>query len=983
MLLRHIYNDPLEPMSHESKRTFLTYVEGMSNHSFRCAVHYKEAVRELLRMEYYAKQWQVEVSNRLETFSISLSREAEGRFRGAEKESQWLLNMLLDRESLSTAHGDPDALVVACNESRNAIRSVDDELSVLNCRKVQDPDILNAIRAHACFPPGYHEESSTTMNAEHHSQSRPIPNLLVHRGCCPLDSTAYDHENNSYHHHDGPPAPDFYGASRSNIYYDTPLHNDIYDTPNEPILLPPQDYPQVPIDNNSHLTGPDLVNPPFPAMQNISTYYGSEISQINNYFPHLGLNPFPVPQHNIGYHFHNFPVPTLSMDGSSTLPSAAGDIPPIIDPTPVSNRSSLASKSRQTFKRRQEQLHIIDCSGQPQKRSRRKARSSRASQSAASFHPDVTEPLLPSSVTLPPLTYDGTDPIHEQIVRSAEISIIRIIINDSAILESLEREDLVHTELTRTVIFHCLKDDDGQDAEVRSKQVAEVRQFSDDWTSENAGTLYMQLSAPSKCIMATCKRLARHKVERGYKLRPSAFSRISEAELKKREIASLIFDKTFPLRYIFGVDEVTGILYAFEHEVIWDIVLGVVSELKYRHYITDLDNLFCTAAAAVYCVLLELLGGKLTDIEFSAQAFKHVYDKLKPYIQDHIYTDAQLSKRCTSSDTRHILGTYYPIMTATSELPQPEIQRRTGQFNPFTSVGTISCSAFLEMLVPVHRGPLTRILQLDAAHSTTTLLFLAKILKVSGVPLSLDSEQSLISTCVLCQNFSSSSDDSSTTEAPPQHESLSLTGFLPICFPKENLLADAYSYHKSSLSQPKRVDKYCINLPKASTVVTVMCDCDWNPQAIAQAHRIGQTKSVKVCPIVCHNSFYKPLPRYIALFVTEVSRIRCETTFIARCSYNVFLNIAIFSQRAGLHKHPFLFEGVEDKAGKLELLSCILPKFFAMDHRHLRLDGGTKSEERALHASIQQFNTKDSDIKVFILSTGAGGLGLNYRLQIR
>ncbi|KAG1832907.1 SNF2 family N-terminal domain-containing protein [Suillus subalutaceus] len=112
-------------------------------------------------------------------------------------------------------------------------------------------------------------------------------------------------------------------------------------------------------------------------------------------------------------------------------------------------------------------------------------------------------------------------------------------------------------------------------------------------------------------------------------------------------------------------------------------------------------------------------------------------------------------------------------------------------------------------------------------------------------------------------------------------------------------------------------------------------------------------------------------------------------------------------------QHPFLFESVEDKvnptgliddklvrsAGKLELLSRILPKFFSTGHRvliffqmtkvmdimedflkmmgwkYLRLDGGTKTDERALH--VQQFNAKDSEIKVFILSTRAGGLGLN------
>ncbi|KAF8554251.1 hypothetical protein OG21DRAFT_1497134 [Imleria badia] len=47
-----------------------------------------------------------------------------------------------------------------------------------------------------------------------------------------------------------------------------------------------------------------------------------------------------------------------------------------------------------------------------------------------------------------------------------------------------------------------------------------------------------------------------------------------------------------------------------------------------------------------------------------------------------------------------------------------------------------------------------------------------------------------------------------------------------------------------------------INLTKASTVI--MCDSDWNPQndlqAIARAHRIGQTKIVKVYRLICRGS---------------------------------------------------------------------------------------------------------------------------------
>ncbi|KAF8575918.1 hypothetical protein K439DRAFT_1640966 [Ramaria rubella] len=112
-------------------------------------------------------------------------------------------------------------------------------------------------------------------------------------------------------------------------------------------------------------------------------------------------------------------------------------------------------------------------------------------------------------------------------------------------------------------------------------------------------------------------------------------------------------------------------------------------------------------------------------------------------------------------------------------------------------------------------------------------------------------------------------------------------------------------------------------------------------------------------------------------------------------------------------QHPFLFEQVEDEinpggfindklvrsSGKFELLSRILPKLFATGHRvliffqmtkvmdimedfmkwmnweYLRLDGGTKTDERAEH--VKRWNTPGSTLKVFILSTRAGGLGLN------
>merc|ERR1711997_468438 len=120
-----------------------------------------------------------------------------------------------------------------------------------------------------------------------------------------------------------------------------------------------------------------------------------------------------------------------------------------------------------------------------------------------------------------------------------------------------------------------------------------------------------------------------------------------------------------------------------------------------------------------------------------------------------------------------------------------------------------------------------------------------------------------------------------------------------------------------------------------------------------------------------------------------------------------------------LCNHPFMFQQVEESyakhigsptdvvsgpdiyraSGKFELMDRILPKLKASGHRvlmfcqmtqcmtiiedyfnwkgykFLRLDGMTKSDERGEQLKI--FNEKDSDYFIFLLSTRAGGLGLN------
>lgn len=120
-----------------------------------------------------------------------------------------------------------------------------------------------------------------------------------------------------------------------------------------------------------------------------------------------------------------------------------------------------------------------------------------------------------------------------------------------------------------------------------------------------------------------------------------------------------------------------------------------------------------------------------------------------------------------------------------------------------------------------------------------------------------------------------------------------------------------------------------------------------------------------------------------------------------------------------LCNHPFMFQHIEESyarhvgmpsdvvtgpdvyrsSGKFELLDRIFPKIHRSGHRvllfcqmtqlmtiledylnwrsykYLRLDGTTKSDDRG--DMLTKFNEKESDIFIFILSTRAGGLGLN------
>ncbi|KAG0695491.1 hypothetical protein DFH29DRAFT_1005431 [Suillus ampliporus] len=148
-------------------------------------------------------------------------------------------------------------------------------------------------------------------------------------------------------------------------------------------------------------------------------------------------------------------------------------------------------------------------------------------------------------------------------------------------------------------------------------------EFGEDWTAADLEVLFARLSAPFELIMAID----------------------FESNWKEQRVKDLVDNCTSPLKFIFGKDEETDKRWPFEHEVIWDVVLGVISELKLQHHIKNLDNLFCTAAAAVYCALWELRSGKMVNVVFSAFSYKDMYGQLMDYIIKYITPNTELAKR--------------------------------------------------------------------------------------------------------------------------------------------------------------------------------------------------------------------------------------------------------------------------------------------------------------------------------------------------
>lgn len=168
----------------------------------------------------------------------------------------------------------------------------------------------------------------------------------------------------------------------------------------------------------------------------------------------------------------------------------------------------------------------------------------------------------------------------------------------------------------------------------------------------------------------------------------------------------------------------------------------------------------------------------------------------------------------------------------------------------------------------------------------------------------------------------------------------------------------------------------------------------------------NKIEKVIKCPMSSLQSkLYRMMLKYNALFAGDTTGGKKASTI--KNANNQLM------QLRKICNHPFVYEEVENLinpkletndiiwrvAGKFELLDRILPKFKKTGHRvliffqmtqimdimedflrlrgmkYMRLDGGTKSDDRT--ELLKLFNAPNSDYFCFLLSTRAGGLGLN------
>jgi hypothetical protein len=250
---------------------------------------------------------------------------------------------------------------------------------------------------------------------------------------------------------------------------------------------------------------------------------------------------------------------------------------------------------------------------------------------------EPSQPAALPAVLIGPSMYDSDDKIHRKIFKSAKRNVIEDALNCTPFLSEQEKKQGALVALAKATV------DFGKSHLLRRQRLTFEKESGKTWARNNTQAFYRSFNAmPSSLIMATSKKVARALVQRGFHLRPSVWLRISERTHQIQTATDFIGSS--PPKLIFGEDE-GGRLWAFENNVVLDVVLYTIAELGYLEFVTDptFKSIFCTSSTAVMCALQERLTDK--EIKFGVTEFKPVFEMFCKYFDEKIASNPELFAR--------------------------------------------------------------------------------------------------------------------------------------------------------------------------------------------------------------------------------------------------------------------------------------------------------------------------------------------------
>jgi PIN domain nuclease of toxin-antitoxin system len=83
-------------------------------------------------MRWYTARWEVAEVQRLHTLLRSLCEESETEFIMADRESRWLLDILVERQTLPATTAQAEYTAATCDNAKKSLLRADAELAMIN-----------------------------------------------------------------------------------------------------------------------------------------------------------------------------------------------------------------------------------------------------------------------------------------------------------------------------------------------------------------------------------------------------------------------------------------------------------------------------------------------------------------------------------------------------------------------------------------------------------------------------------------------------------------------------------------------------------------------------------------------------------------------------------------------------------------------------------------------------------------------------------